>query len=197
MAALHKVRESLVRDKVKITNQMHGFLLEFGVSLPKGSAVIKRLSLVLIEHELPPCQVQLLMRLHAYYLYLITQIDELEKVLTEQLAADKVGQNLLSIPAIGAITASLLASEIGDGKPFASSRDFAASIGLVPRQYSTGGKATLMGSASGETKICADCWCSVPGYLCCVWRIIRAGWLTGSKNCDPVPFQCGGLCTGK
>ncbi|WP_411853319.1 transposase, partial [Yersinia enterocolitica] len=45
----------------------------------------------------------------------------------------------------GAITASLLASEIGDGKPFASSRDFAASIGLVPRQYSTGGKTTLMG----------------------------------------------------
>ncbi|ENN8518299.1 transposase, partial [Shigella flexneri] len=47
--ALHRVRESLIRDKVKTTNQIHGFLLEFGISLPIGDAVIKRLSLVLAE----------------------------------------------------------------------------------------------------------------------------------------------------
>ncbi len=49
MRALHRVRESLIRDKVKTTNQIHGFLLEFGISLPTGDAVIKRLFLVLAE----------------------------------------------------------------------------------------------------------------------------------------------------
>ncbi|WP_230676653.1 IS110 family transposase, partial [Yersinia pseudotuberculosis] len=64
MRALHRVRESLIRDKVKTTNQMHAFLLEFGISMPIGTAVIKRLSVVLAEHELPPYLVQLLMQLH-------------------------------------------------------------------------------------------------------------------------------------
>ncbi len=53
MRALHRVRESLIRDKVKTTNQIHGFLLEFGISLPIGEAVIKRLSLILAEHGIP------------------------------------------------------------------------------------------------------------------------------------------------
>ncbi|CNL11355.1 transposase [Yersinia pseudotuberculosis] len=66
MRALHRVRESLIRDKVKTTNQMHAFLLEFGTSMPIGTAVIKRLSVVLAEHELPPYLVQLLMRLHGH-----------------------------------------------------------------------------------------------------------------------------------
>ncbi len=48
MRALHRVRESLVRDKVKTTNQMQAFLLEFGISMPTGIAVIKRLSSVLV-----------------------------------------------------------------------------------------------------------------------------------------------------
>ncbi|CBY29049.1 transposase [Yersinia enterocolitica subsp. palearctica YE-P4] len=52
---------------------------------------------------------------------------------------------LLTIPGVGPVTASLLATRLGDGKNYASSRDFAASTGLVPRQYSTGGKTTLMG----------------------------------------------------
>ncbi len=76
--SLHRIRESLVKDKVKTTNQMHGFLLEFGISLPRGEAVIKRLSLVLAEHELPDYLLRLLMRLHAHYLYLVEQIAELE-----------------------------------------------------------------------------------------------------------------------
>ncbi len=47
MRALHRVRESLVQDKVKTTNQMHAFLLEFGISVPRGAAVISRLSTIL------------------------------------------------------------------------------------------------------------------------------------------------------
>ncbi len=52
-SVLHRLRESLVRDRTKTANQMHGFLLEFGISLPKGLVIMKRLASVLAEHELP------------------------------------------------------------------------------------------------------------------------------------------------
>lgn len=54
------------------------------------------------------------------------------------MADDETAQRLLSIPGVGPVTASLLATKLGDGKNYASSRDFVASTGLVPRQYSTG-----------------------------------------------------------
>ena len=145
MRALHRVRESLIRDKVKTTNQIHGFLLEFGISLPTGDAAIKRLSLVLAEHEVPEYLSRLLMKLHAHYLYLIEQITELESELNQSIKADATAQRIMTIPGVGPITASLLSSQLGDGKQFSCSRDFAASTGLVPRQYSTGGKSTLLG----------------------------------------------------
>ncbi|WP_446471542.1 IS110 family transposase [Xenorhabdus stockiae] len=152
MRALHRVRESLVRDKVKTTNQMQAFLLEFGISMPKGIAVIKRLSTVLVEHELPPYLVQVLLRLQAHYHYLVEQITEIETALSQEIAQDDTGQRLMTIPCIGPITASVLSSQLGDGKQYAHSRDFAASTGLVPRQYSTGGKTTLLGISKRGNK---------------------------------------------
>ncbi|MBC8947267.1 IS110 family transposase [Xenorhabdus indica] len=152
MRALHRVRESLVRDKVKTTNQMQAFLLEFGISMPKGIAVIKRLSAVLAEHELPPYLVQVLLRLQAHYHYLVEQITEIETALSQEVAQDDIGQRLMTIPGIGPITASVLSSQLGDGKQYSRSRDFAASTGLVPRQYSTGGRTTLLGISKRGNK---------------------------------------------
>jgi transposase len=154
LSASHRVRESLVRDRTKTINQIHAFLLEFGISLPIGQAVITRLPAVLAEHSLPPRLIAILERLHAHFKYLSEQIRELDKELARQLADDDLGQRLLSIPGVGPITASVLAAEIGDGKQYHCSRDFAASIGLVPRQHSTGGKANLLGiSKRGDKNI--------------------------------------------
>ncbi len=152
MRALHRVRESLVRDRVKTTNQMHAFLLEFGISLPKGEAVIKRLSLVLAEHDIPGYLSRLLMKLHAHYLYLVEQITALESELNQSIKSDETAQRIMTIPGVGPITASLLSSQLGDGKQFSCSRDFAASMGLVPRQYSTGGKPALLGISKRGNK---------------------------------------------
>ncbi len=91
MRVLHRVSESLVKDKVKTTNQMQAFLLEFGISMPTGMAVINRLSQVLAGHELPPYFTQLLMRLHTHYLYLVEQITELENELEQALRRDDTG----------------------------------------------------------------------------------------------------------
>lgn len=59
---------------------------------------------------------------------------------------------LLSMPCVGPITASLLAVEMGDGQQFKRGRDFAASVGLMPRQYSTGGKVSLLGISKRADK---------------------------------------------
>ena len=144
--------ESLVQDKVKTTNQMHAFLLEFGISVPRGSAVISRLSTILEDNNLPLYLSQLLLKLQQHYHYLVEQIKELESQLKRKLDEDEVGQRLLSIPCVGTLTASTISTEIGDGKQYASSRDFAAATGLVPRQYSTGGGQHCWASASEATR---------------------------------------------
>ncbi len=163
MRALHRVRESTVQDKVKTTNQMHAFLLEFGISVPRGAAVISRLSTLLEDSSLPLYLSQLLLKLQQHYHYLVEQIKDLESQLKRKLDEDEVGQRLLSIPCVGTLTASTISTEIGDGKQYASSRDFAAATGLVPRQYSTGGRTTLLGISKRGNKRSELCWFSVRG----------------------------------
>jgi transposase len=145
LSALHRVRESLVHDRTKASNQIHAFLLEFGISLPIGYAAIRRLPAILAEQTLPPRLVQVLQRLHAHFKYLDEQIADIEKDLSAQLAEDDLGRRLMTVPGIGPITASVLASDMGDGKQYRCGRDFAAALGLVPRQYSTGGRNNLLG----------------------------------------------------
>jgi transposase len=140
LSVLHRLRESLVHDRTKTTNQMHGFLLEFGISLPKGVAIMKRLASALAEYELPVRLVVLLQRLHEHFIYLDEQIKTLDKELTSQLADDDLGSRLLSMPCVCPITASLLAVEMGDGKQYRCSRDFAVSVGLVQPLHIDPGK---------------------------------------------------------
>jgi len=81
-------------------------------------------------------------------------VGDIEKELNRQLQHDDLGQRLMSIPGVGPITASVLAAEVGDGKHYHCGRDFAASIGLVLRQYSTGSKNNLLGiSKRGDKNI--------------------------------------------
>lgn len=147
LSALHRVREGFIRDKTATSNQIHAFLLEFGISLPKGSTIIKKLPTVLAVNEdaLPPKLVAVLIRLQTHYLYLEEQIKDIERDLLAQLKVDERCQRLLEIPGIGPITASVLAGELRNATQFGNARQFAASVGLVPRQYSTGGKPTLLG----------------------------------------------------
>lgn len=115
LSVLHRMRESWVHDRTKTANQMHGFLLEFGVSLPKGLAIMKRLASVWAEHELPVRLTVLLQRLHDHFVYLDEQIKALDKELAGQLADDDLGSRLLSMPCVSPITASLLGiSKRGD-----------------------------------------------------------------------------------
>ncbi len=144
---------------------MHAFLLEFGISVPRGAAVISRLSTILEDNSLPLYLSQLLLKLQQHYHYLVEQIKDLESQLKRKLDEDEVGQRLLSIPCVGTLTASTISTEIGDGKQYASSRDFAAATGLVPRQYSTGGRTTLLGISKRGNKRSELCWFNVRVFI--------------------------------
>lgn len=109
---------------------------------------------MLAEHELPPRLVVLLERLQTHFKYLDEQIGQIER----ELRQDERSQRLREIPGIGPITASVLMTELGDAQQFGSARQFAASVGLVPRQYSTGGKPTLRGIGKRGEKTSGGCW---------------------------------------
>ena len=132
LSALHRVRESLIRDRTKVINQIHGFLLEFGISLPIGNAVIKRLPATLAQHPLPPRLVAVLERLHGHFKHLDAQIGEIDRELVRQLDEDDVGQRLLTIPGIGLIASTAFAGTVGDIGTFRSPRRFAWNSVRIP-----------------------------------------------------------------
>jgi len=156
LSALHRVRDSLIGHRTVAINQIHGFLLEFGISLPIGATALHRVPALLDDPQYPvPLRLKsVVMRLHRQIQQLNDEIKDIESDLKQQLKEDDAGNRLQSIPGIGPITASAVLADVGDASNYRSGRDFAASLGLVPRQYSTGGKTTLLGiSKRGDKHI--------------------------------------------
>ena len=146
--ALHRARQGFVKARTAQVNQIRGFLTEFGIVIPQGIGHLnKRLPEILEdgENDLPDTLRQLLARLMAHFRILDQQVTDLEKQITLWHRGDEDSCRLADIPGIGPITASALVASIGDARCFASGRQMAAWVGLVPRQHSSGGKPTLMG----------------------------------------------------
>jgi transposase len=143
LSALQRLRESLVAERVRIINQAHAFLLEVGVATSRGHKTVKRLPRLIETHQFSSGFTLIFKRLAAEFESISAEIGLIEKELTRRLNNDEASQRLLSIPGIGPITACALACALGDGKQFSCGRDFAASVGLVPRQHSTGGTTKL------------------------------------------------------
>jgi transposase len=145
--------------------------------------VIRRLPSVLAEQALPARLVAVLERLHSHFKYLDEKIADIERALGRQLEDDDLGQRLMSLPGVGPITASVLAAEVGDGKQYRCGRDFTASIGLVPRQYSTGGKTSCWASANAATRTYDACSCNAPERICSAWGTIAIASRNGCAPC--------------
>jgi transposase len=147
LGAQVRLRSTLMRQRNACINQVHGFMLEFGIEYPKGRKTLLRLPEILdsCKEQLPTPMVHVLERIYQEYQHLCQQINELESEMAEIIAADDRGRRLLDIPGVGLITACCLLAWVGDAGQFKTGRDLAAWIGLVPRQHSTGGKTTLIG----------------------------------------------------
>jgi len=146
--SLHRVRQGFVKARTAQANQIRGLLGEYGLVVPQGIAYIAQRVPPLIEdaeNELPGTFRLLIQRLLDHLKALQEQVDEIEVQIRAWHRASEASQRLEKVPGIGPLTASALVASIGDAKNFDNGRQFAAWLGVVPRQHSSGGKPTLLG----------------------------------------------------
>ena len=153
--ALHRVRDRYMSQRTGLINQMRSFLLEFGLAIRQGAGVF-RLDVPRVlgdeENELPPSMRTLLSDLWNDFRLLEIRIEELSKQIQRSVQYSDTARRLMTVPGIGPLAASALEASAGNGHQFVNGRFFAAWLGLTPREYSTGGKTTLLGiSKRGNT----------------------------------------------
>ncbi len=144
--SLHTAREAFVHARTAQANQIRGLLLDFGLVIPIGiQHVFERVPSLIEDGEVPGLFRQLIDRLLQHLKELDRQAQELEHEVEQWHRGSEPSKRLESIPGIGPITASALVASAGDPRNFKSARQFAAWIGLVPHQNSSGGKTQLLG----------------------------------------------------
>jgi transposase len=155
--ALHRVRERLVTARTALVNEMRGLLAEYGIVLPHGVAKFRQALVSTLEAEhtkLTPLGQELFHKLFDELGKLDAELAYYQEKLEALADAHPVCQRLLTIPGIGPLTATALMAAVSDAEAFKNGRQFAAWLGLVPKQYSTGGQTRLLGiSKRGDSYI--------------------------------------------
>jgi len=150
LQALHRVRERLVSQRTGIINQIRAFLLERGIAVRQGLRFLRaELPHVLANppEVLSPRMVRIVEGLAADWRRLDERIDHLSAEITTLARQDGGCERLMSVPGVGPIISSAMVAAIGTGDAFSKGRDFAAWLGLVPKQISTGDR-TILGKIS-------------------------------------------------
>jgi transposase len=146
--AMHRVRDRRVQRRTSLINEIRGFLLERGITFAARPIHLRKNLPAVIEdaeQNLSPGMRWLLERLWQEWKQLDIDIetitDEIERISNENALCRRLRQ----IPGFGPLVSSATVAAIGNGAAFRRGRDFAAWVGVVPRQYSTGGKQKLFG----------------------------------------------------
>jgi transposase len=150
LQALHRVRERLVRQRTGISNQIRAFLLERGVAVRQGLRFLRaELPGILATRceALSPRMIRLIEDLAGDWRRLDERIEGLSGEIDTLARQDAGCERLRSVPGIGPIISSAMVAAIGAGEAFDKGRDFAAWLGLVPKQISTGDR-TILGKIS-------------------------------------------------
>ena len=148
LQALQRARELLIQECVALSNHLRGILLEFGVTIPQGFASLLRTLPEVLEdgdNELPDLYRPTLHRLYGRMIELREDIDAMTREVTLLVKDHPVCSRLTALEGVGPIGALSLYAALGSGTAFANSREFAAYLGLTPRQYSSGGKTKFVG----------------------------------------------------
>lgn len=148
LQSLHRVRERHVRNRTQLINQIRALLLERGIVLARSPAKLARAMPDILADEangLYPRMRLLLEDLMTELHQLDQRIHALDREIASIAREDESARRLMEVPGIGALTATAVVAAVGDASAFASGRDFAAWLGLVPRQVTTGGRPRLLG----------------------------------------------------
>ncbi len=148
LALLHGLRRGKVDERTALVNRLRGHLSERGIVLSPGVTSLRKQLPSLLEdadNALSPL-VRRVLDQHAHDLKALDEaIAALDRDINAVCQQHALSKRLLAIPGIGPLTAVLATADVGDGKGYASSRDYAASLGVVPGQHSSGDKQVLLG----------------------------------------------------
>ena len=142
----HRARDLLMRQRTQLINAIRAHMAELGMTAPQGREGIKQLLAIVADEEdtrLPVDARASLMVLAAQLQAMQTTIGSLERRIVVRHRSNQDSKRLQSIPGVGIIGATAIAATVTDPTAFRSGRDFAAWVGLVPREDSTGGKRRL------------------------------------------------------
>jgi transposase len=146
LQALHRVRSRLVSRRTATINQIRAFLIEQGIAVRAGARALRNSLMAILENrqgEISPRMRRLIGGLYEDWLGLDERIETIAGEI------ETIGENeancrrLASVPGIGPLISTAVVAAIGTGEAFERGRDFGAWLGLVPRQYSTGGRSIL------------------------------------------------------
>jgi transposase len=140
---LHRTRDLLVRQRTMLVNALRGHMAEFGVIAPQGISRVGDLIAVILgedESSLPTLAREILRGLAEELEAIGNRVKKVEAAILAWHKENEASQRLTTIPGIGPITASAIVATVTDPTHFKSARQFAAWIGLVPKQHSSGGK---------------------------------------------------------
>lgn len=154
---LHRVRQRLVTARTALVNEVRGLLHEYGITIPQGRRVFAKLlpEILLIHGErLSSLTKETFYDLLDEYRAIDARINQLERKMKTLCVTHPICRRLTAIPGVGVITASAIVAAVGDISVFKNGRQFAAWLGLTPREHSTGGKQRLHGiSKRGDVYI--------------------------------------------
>ncbi|PQO21785.1 IS110 family transposase [Rhodobacteraceae bacterium WD3A24] len=144
-AMVFRVRELLIRQRTQAINALRGHLSEFGQIVPQGAANASKLVALVEDPEsgLPANAIPTLQVLIAALAHLEAEIGKLDAEIARRAKENEVARRLMTVPGIGPLIATAIATLAPPPETFRKARDFAAWLGLTPRQHSTGGKQRL------------------------------------------------------
>jgi transposase len=152
MQSLHRIRSLLIQQRTALASQIRGLLGEYGIAIPQGIINLRK-CLAEILGDNPKNMSSLILgcflQLSEYFNKLDKEIAVYDEKIESLFKCNKTCKKLAKIPGIGKLGATMLASILGNGSGYKNGRHFAAFLGLVPKQHSSGGKERLLGISKG------------------------------------------------
>lgn len=139
---LHRARQGFVEQRTATLNRIRGLLSEFGIVLPLKAATVRRRACECLE-DLPGWANTVVGDLLSEVSHLDERVTQYDQHIRQEARGDARAKRLMQLGGVGETTATCLLAMIGNGHEFGCGRQFAAWLGLVPGQYSSGGKARL------------------------------------------------------
>jgi transposase len=143
---LHRARQLLVQERTALVNHMRGLLLEYGIAIPLGVAQVRKQLPALLEdaeNGLPDLAREVFAECYHRLRDLDKHILSYERQIKHLAKHSERAQRLMQLEGVGPITATAIVASVGNARVFKNGRQFAAWLGLTPRQYSSGGKVRL------------------------------------------------------